>query len=570
MRKLIGLFWLLLAIITGISLYYLGTDGVKTPSLPANSENQAPQTSPTASEPGFIKAVHYFSSSWPISFWEDFENSQVERDLEQIKADGFNTVILVVPWMGFETGFETGQPEPSSLYQRLSWLITKVDQAGLDYGIRVSFPHSFDPAVGTVNNALCTEIFVNNSVRDNWHRYLERISAEVDKHRDSFKFAFFSWEDFFCPYVLIPGLDGNLRMDIARRSGYQTWLEQHYPKALVERSYGQPFDTMKSVPVPERESPAFWLFLRFVDHFLIEHLIIPGRNILPELAMEVRVDKDLIHDGEDSFWAEHDLALTDKQIRGSYWGAYNGARNEGESLSAREALRNFEYMLNEVSDNGNNINHIVEQFNFVDNTPAYAGHHARIEPAEIPAFLEGSAKLLKQKSRGYGLWAYRDYADSSIYNASFELGLRGWDVTGTAEVITNMDGDKALRLQPGAEISQTFAPYERFIGLTPSKEITFCAHVAQLAKPAHLSLALNYSEIGRLELNEPGKACTVMDSQAFKQLQIRFSITSDTQVQLDDLRLFSYVHELGVYDEDGDPGVLRDLIVRLNNEWLND
>jgi len=529
---------------------------------------RTPEPSQSDSKPALIKAVHYFSSSWPKSFWEDFEYSQVDADFAQIKADGFNTVILVIPWMGFETGFEDGVSEPSMLYDRLEWLLEKIELAGLDYGLRVSFPHNFDPENGTGNARLCTGIFVDSTLRDNWFRYIARLAQRVDKHRDSFKFAFFSWEDFFCTYVSIPNRKEDQRLDLARRSGYQDWLAEHYSMPLIELLYLQSFNSMESVPVPERESPAFWLFLSFVDQFLIDQLITPGRQILPELAMEVRVDKDKIHNGEKTFWAGHDLALSDEQLRGSYWGAYYGANNQGELLSAKTALRNFEHMLDSVSDHGKNINHVVEQFNFVDNTPGYVGHHARIDKDELPAFLKGAAELLKQKSRGYGLWAYRDYVDSAIYNSSFELGLRGWDHQGEITLIENADGDQALHMQPGAVISQTFAPFDRFAGLGSTEQLTFCANFTRLNDPAQIILLLDGKQIGNFEVTETAQHCVSMDSQAIKQRSVTFSISSKDEVQLDDLRLFTFVQKLDVYDENGQPGPLRDVIVRMNTDWL--
>ncbi len=568
MRKFLLFILFLFTVLLAINYFY--EQETKTTLQAENQQEEVSPPKKAGIKPVFIKAVHYFSSSWPIAFWGDFERSQVDQDFDQIKADGFNTVILVIPWMGFELGFEDGVPEPSFLYDRLEWLLTKIDEKGLNYGIRISFPHSFDPAVGTRNRELCTEVFTNGSLREQWHQYVERLARRVDQHRDSFKFAFFSWEDFFCPYVSIPAMDGNRRLEIAKLSGYQEWLAKHYPKHLVETYYRRPFDSLDKVPVPERESPAFWFFMRFVDQFLIDQLVVPGRQVLPELAMEVRVDKELIHDGDDSFWMEHYMAITDDQLRGSYWAPYYGAENVGELLTAEKALRHFEYMLNNVTGKEKNIDHIVEQFNFVDNTPSFAGHHAQIEPAELPTFLEGSADLLKQKSRGYGLWAYRGYTDSAIYNSSFELGLRGWDVQGESEVLTNDDGDQALKIQPGGEISQTFAPYDRFVGLTPSEEIKFCANFRLLADPARVTLLLDDTAAGMIDVNETAYRCTTLESQPFKKLEIKFSITSDTKIQIDDLRLYSYVQTLGVYDEHNQPGPARDLIVRLNNDWLSD
>lgn len=553
MRRYIILILLLLAVIVTVTRF---------------GDWQVPAPAQTKASPEQIKAVHYFSSSWPKSFWEDFEYSQVDDDFSQIKADGFNTIILVIPWMGFEIGFEDGVSEPSNLYDRFEWLLAKIDQSGLDYGLRVSFPHSFDPEIGSDNAQLCTNIFTDSKLRDNWIQYLERIAKRVDKYRETFKFAFFSWEDFFCPYVSFPNMNEDQRLDIARRSGFQTWLAEHHPMQLVELLYKQSFDSIQSVPVPERESAAFLFFLNFVDQFLVEQLVEPGRQVLPELAMEVRVDQDPIRNGEKTIWAKHDLALSDEQMRGSYWGAYYGANNQGELLSASEALQHFENMLNDVSDNGKNINHVVEQFNFADNTPGF-DNHAQIDTAELPEFLKGAAELLKQKSRGYGLWAYRDYADSAVYNGSFELNLRGWDSQGEVTVISNDDGDNSLVMQAGATVSQTFSPFDRFAGLGSSEQLKFCANFNPLTEPAHVKLMLNGSTVGTLDVGETIHHCEIMDAQTIKQAEVEFSISSNVEIEIDDLRLYSYVQVLNIYDEFGLPGPLRDLVVRMNKEWLS-
>jgi hypothetical protein len=533
-------------------------------------DNQALQTSQTNNDQEFIKAVHYFSSSWPKSFWEDFEHSQVDDEFAQIKADGFNTVILVVPWMGFETGFEDGLPEPSHLYDRLEWLLGKIEKAELSYGLRVGFPHNFDPENGVRVGRLCMDMFSSDSLYKHWVNYLARIAQRVDRHRDGFKFAFFSWEDFFCTYGTIPYLENERRLDMAKRSGYQTWLAENFELQHLETSYARSFESIGDIPFPERKSPGFWLFLRFVDQFLVNQLLTPGRQVLPELAMEVRVDKDAVHKGGEMTWAGHDLALTDDRLRGSYWGAYYGARNQGELLLADQALRHFDQMLNEVSDNGKNINHVVEQFNFADNTPGYAGRHAQIRADELPAFLQGAAALLREKSRGYGLWTYRDYVDSAIYNGSFELGLRGWDANGQLAPLTNTDGDQALLMQAGAEISQSFAPFDRFAGLGNNEQVTFCANFTRLAAPAHIRILFNGSRMGTLDVDETAEHCVAMDAQAIKQAAVVFTISTDAEIQIDDLRLYSYVQVLDVYDKNGQPGPLRDLIVRLNTVWLAD
>jgi len=150
------------------------------------------------------------------------------------------------------------------------------------------------------------------------------------------------------------------------------------------------------------------------------------------------------------------------------------------------------------------------------------------------------------------------------------LGLRGWDNRGGMTIITNNDGDQALRLNSGSRISQTFAPYDRFIGLTPSEQITFCGNFDLLSGPARITLLLDQSEMATIDINKTANRCVSFDAQPFKKLEIKFSITSDNEIQIDDLRLYSYVHTLDMYDENGQPGPTRDLIVRMNNDWLVD
>ena len=55
-----------------------------------------------------------------------------------------------------------------------------------------------------------------------------------------------------------------------------------------------------------------------------------------------------------------------------------------------------------------------------------------------------------------------------------------------------------------------------------------------------------------------------------KQTEVVFSLLTDSDIQIDDLRLYSFVQTLDVYDENGNPGPLRDMIVKLNTVWLLD
>ena len=47
--------------------------------------------------PAYIKAFTYFGDAWPLNYWNSNLN-HADADFKEAKADGFNAVILVVPW----------------------------------------------------------------------------------------------------------------------------------------------------------------------------------------------------------------------------------------------------------------------------------------------------------------------------------------------------------------------------------------------------------------------------------------------------------------------------------------
>jgi len=50
---------------------------------------------------GQIRAAHFFGLSrysWPLNYLSAFQLANVDRDLAQIAGDGFNAIVLLVPW----------------------------------------------------------------------------------------------------------------------------------------------------------------------------------------------------------------------------------------------------------------------------------------------------------------------------------------------------------------------------------------------------------------------------------------------------------------------------------------
>ena len=60
----------------------------------------------SSGERGYLRSATYYSDDWVINFWNS-ESVHMEEELARIAADGFNSIILAVPWREF-------QPETAS------------------------------------------------------------------------------------------------------------------------------------------------------------------------------------------------------------------------------------------------------------------------------------------------------------------------------------------------------------------------------------------------------------------------------------------------------------------------
>jgi hypothetical protein len=67
-----------------------------------------------------LRAVHYFADTYPKQFWNSFEPADVDRDFERIKADGFNGIVLVVPWAQFQPSRADGKHD-EQMFERLQF-----------------------------------------------------------------------------------------------------------------------------------------------------------------------------------------------------------------------------------------------------------------------------------------------------------------------------------------------------------------------------------------------------------------------------------------------------------------
>lgn len=281
---------------------------------------------------------------------------------------------------------------------------------------------------------------------------------------------------------------------------------------------------------------------------LDQKVLQPAQLVMDDVALEIRVDKLPVKQGDEYTWIGHDLYLNETNHRGTYWAPFWGAVNNGELLTAEQALQNFAYFLNVVTNNGENTNHVIEQFNFYDNTP-YFPNNANIKPDEIDDFLLGAAPMLEKYSHGFGVWAYRDYVDNGIHNGSFELGTDGWSIDGDTEIKSEA-GDEMLTMSAGSEISQSFQAGKRFMLISQYQDLQFCVDAKDVGE---LAILVEGEVVQNWNL-QAGENCTSLDAEAFrKTTPTTFGVKAITAIQIDELNLYGFTQILGLYDAQGKP-----------------
>ncbi len=498
----------------------------------------------------YIKSAHYFSTAWPKTFWQEFEAADVSAELAQIKNDGFNTVVLTVPWRGFETGFD--QPSTTSnpvLYDRLRFVIAAIIEQQMQFVLRVGFPHDYTPDTGTTGMQQCVGMYTDPTMQQHWANYLQKVKQATSEFQASSAGVLISWEDFWCPHFVFPHLSDEQRLEKAQQMNYGQWLQSKNP-SLVKVVMGQNEINYQQVKVPKTDEESYVFYIEFIDYMLDKNILKPTQAVFENAALEIRVDKDPVKQDDEYIWVGHDLYLDEPNHRGSYWAPFWGAANQGELLTAEQALKNFKYFLKYITDDGRSINHVIEQFNFTDNTP-YFPNNANIEPDQLEEFLLAAVPLLKKYSVGVGVWAYRDYVDNALFNGAFEFGLDGW-VTTQQAVVKNMAGDHWLALDSGASIAQTFRPRDRFMLISNYQQVSLCLQARQATT---LDVKVNDEPLAAWDLT-PGKNCTQLPAEPLNTAEpATFSLSSQHYVELDELQLFGFTQHLGLYDADGSAGV---------------
>lgn len=397
----------------------------------------------------YIKAVNYFGRSWPITFWNS-DLSHISADFEDIRRDGFNSIILIVPWGEFQPGVNPIRFNEDA-YRRLGFVCSTAHAAGLKVFMRVSYLWDYYPGVQqpTVDRSIA--LIGSTSLIPAWEQYLAKINTAT---RGCSEAAFISWEDFWSLILTVETLkSAEQRAAYSKQTGYSEWIDRQADDAYKSRHAAE-FHRWGVYPVPKRDSSDFEMVFQYFDDQLIHRLLpVLARNFT-QASLEARMDSDPIYDGENlvKLYAHPShYRVNSSDYLMTYWAPAIGAVNNSEKEPANKVIGRFiRLQRNLLTNTSNEI--FIDQWLFKDSTPGFS-RNAQVEPAELSQFIRDFARPLAQFTAGYALWSWRDFQGSILFNGFFSLGNQGWDFSPGAGIQRLSDGIYA-RISEGQFIFQ--------------------------------------------------------------------------------------------------------------------
>lgn len=497
---------------------------------------------------GYLKSATYYSDDWMINFWNG-ESDNMDAEMAQIARDGFNNLILVIPWREF-------QPVSGSFnsyaINRLHTVMSKAEVHGLSIMLRVGYTWDYYPE-GKAATARVDELPYNSKTREQWFSYLRRIYQEASSH-PNFAGGFATWEDFWTFTTTAASYGKNKKsIDNARNSGFAAYALSHYSIEQLRDYYRDSALSRENIYFPSKASYAYKIFYEWYDEFLMG-LMQDSQQYFPNLSFEIRLDADPIlrPDGSgEAFFHSKSFSSVPASFTSLMYGVpmFIG---EGR-VSAARALEGTRQALSFAASSGKPL--YVEQLLFTESTLGYE-HTAKIHPEEEPQYLLSLSGILNSMTNGYGIWVYRDYGNNKLYNAQFGRLQEGWKFENGARV-EKRDDSKLARLAKGAVVSQQLQP----------------SNGAQNGKKTTVRFQLSGSGTVELGLNGERYSFTVQDGEK-KMVEHEFSSTSGVlsftcqrgYVFVDNVNAYNFVTKGHLYHLNGTEDYCAPAIRTLNSQ----
>lgn len=521
--------------------------GMFSPISAHAQEKQAP----------LLRAVTYVSDAWVVDFWNT-ESDHMEEELAQIAADGFNSIILVIPWREFQPNM-VPVTYNNYAFDKLNRVMEAARAQGLWVQVRVGY--TWDYYAEGSSQLRFRQMLWDEQVQKAWVDYVKTLYHVLSSY-SNFYGGFITWEDFWNYIEDAPYMFRTQAASIkeAKQIGFQDFLKEHYSLEEVNDYFGPatPFTDYDSIAIPDRDSPAYKLFFEFYDCYLIG-LLERSQQVFPGLSMEVRLDVDPVKgpNGSDIGAIHYQTFPCGESDYTSLMYSVSMGYGANRLLTAPEAISMMKEQLDLVKAYNGGKPVFIDQLLYMDETPGFE-HNARLYPEERNAYLVGLPDILKQYTNGYAVWTYRNYANNLLYNSQFALGDRGWRVVNGR--VEEREGSRQMKLYSHGSLEQSFA-YRNIGRIGDDTHVRF---IAESQRPVTISVS-----VGEKKMNVQVQGRQQFDLDFGKQEYTQVVFSTDGEVYLDNLYVYDFVQDGQLYSMDNDELGCLAGVQTLNQELLH-
>ena len=143
-------------------------------------------------EAGYLKSATYYSDDWVINFWNS-ESKHMEEELAQIREDGFNNIILAVPWREFQPGISPCTYNDYA-WEKLDRVMNAASAQNLSVMLRVGYTWDYAGRDNVLERY--KKLMYDVSAQKAWMEYVGRLYERASAH-ENFCGGFLTWEDFW-------------------------------------------------------------------------------------------------------------------------------------------------------------------------------------------------------------------------------------------------------------------------------------------------------------------------------------------------------------------------------------
>jgi hypothetical protein len=507
------------------------------------------QAGATATNASSLRIAYYFGTADPMNFWSS-DMSRATKAFQTIRADGFDAVGLALPWAVFQPVLKP-PTENQQAYSKLDYLINLANSLGLKVVLRLSYEYSVQPGAQLPGLQRQIGLYSKPSLLKDWLDFIIGVHQNVAKY-PNVAMAYISWEDFFDPISQSLGTQGySAQVALAKNIGFRAWLEKTFSSVgAFDFDYGFQYSKWTQVPTPTPSSSDWALIFNYDDSALINRFFYEAQGWWPGLSLEARTDVDSAQGQPVYHTDEYQLANTDNT--GFYFSPYMWDPQPSQpNETASDAISALKSTLYFMASNSGGRSLFIHEFEFVSNAPqvSTAPH---LKPGQVPSFLIQAAPYLASIG-GYGVWTYRDFNFSLIYNPSFSLGKSGWGVRHATF------GRNRLNMKAGSEASQKVHPYRVILGDSGNVTVSFTA-VATHRTSVRVTLGGHPVRVAVL----PGQTYYRVNLPTSDLGDGLLTLTANGRLSLSNVQLYGFTQWGDVYSSNGHTEGAHSALVQMN------